>query len=134
MNNPSPGGPKILIIYEDDAVAINLRDRLIRAGYAAQRAASGAEALVTLSAEHIDLVLLSLLLPETDGLILVAKLKERTDAPIIIMSQRPRDVDRVLALDLGARDFLTWPIDFDGLVARLQTLEPQPARLRRPYD
>jgi two-component system KDP operon response regulator KdpE len=134
MNNPSPGGPTILIIYEDDAVAINLRIRLIRAGFSAQRAASGEEALVKLNSAHVDLILLSLLLPDTDGLILFPKLKEHTDAPIIIMSQRPRDVDRVLALELGAHDFLTWPIDFNGLVARLQTLEAQPSRPRTPYD
>jgi DNA-binding response OmpR family regulator len=133
MSNASPGGQKILIIYEDDRVAIGLRDRLIRAGYAARRAASGQEALARLKSADVDLIMLSLLLPDTDGLILIDKLKEHTSAPVIIMGERPREVDRALALELGAKDFLTWPIDFDGLVARLQALEPQAAHhLRRP--
>lgn len=120
MNTQPSGGPTILIVDDDDPFARTVRERLAAAGYVVRHAATGEEALVGLEAAHANVILVTLLLPDTDGLILCASLKARTSAPIVVLSHRPREVDRVLALELGAFDVLNVPVDFDVLVARLQ--------------
>jgi DNA-binding response OmpR family regulator len=68
------------------------------------------------------------MLPDTDGLILCARLRARTSAPIVVLSERPREVDRALALALGAADVVSGPIDIDSFLARLPTEFPQKDR------
>jgi DNA-binding response OmpR family regulator len=85
-----------------------------------RRVASAQDALATFEASAVDLVLLGLLLPDTDGLILCSNLKTRTAAPIFVLSERPREVDRLLALELGAADLLPRPLDLDALRARIE--------------
>jgi DNA-binding response OmpR family regulator len=74
--------------------------------------------------EHMqpDLILLDLMLPDTDGLVLTTTLKGLTDAPIIICSGRTQQVDRVLGLKLGADDFVAKPFDLDELEARIEAV------------
>ena len=100
----SQGRASILII-EDGVVAADLQGRLIALGYSARLVATGQDALAALEATSVDLILLSLMLPDTDGLILCTTLRSRTNAPIIVLSPRPRDVDRLFAMELGATDF-----------------------------
>jgi DNA-binding response OmpR family regulator len=119
MHNPESEEPAILIVDDDDVLARDLRARLIAAGYFVQRATSGEDALAQLDGSKANLILLSLMLPDTDGLILCARLKTRTTAPIVVLSERVREVDRALALELGAVDVLSRPADIDALLARL---------------
>src|SRR5260370_26538951 len=79
-------GAAVLVIEDDDAMACQLHDALIGGGYVAQRAASGSEALAAIESARVDLILMSLLLPDTDGLILCSTLRGRTDAPIVMLS------------------------------------------------
>ena len=108
-----------LCVLELDAA---LRDGLVSLGYAVRRVASAQDALATFETSAVDLVLLGLLLPDTDGLILCSNLKTRTAAPIFVVSERPREVDRLLALELGAADLLTRPVDVDALHTRIETM------------
>jgi DNA-binding response OmpR family regulator len=119
MHTYQSGGPAILIIDDGDALARDLRRQLVSAGYFIQRATSGEEALNTLDTANTQLILLSLMLPDTDGLILCARLRARTTAPIVVLSERPREVDRALALALGAVDVVSGPVDIEALLARL---------------
>jgi DNA-binding response OmpR family regulator len=120
-DRPSPGAA-ILIIEDDDVTATDLQTGLIGAGYAVQRAASAAEAMGTLKSSQADLILMSLMLPDTDGLILCSTLKARVPAPIMILSGRTGEVDRALALESGAVDLLTTPVDVDKLLVRVRAI------------
>jgi two-component system response regulator RegX3 len=126
MTTQVSGRPTVLIVDDDDPFARTVREQLATAGYFVQRAASGQEALGGLASANANLILLNLLLPDTDGLILCASLRARTDAPIVVLSQRPRGVDRVLALEVGAIDVLTVPMELDALLSRLDAvMEPR---------
>ena len=123
MSDRISGGTSVLVI-EDDVAASDLQDRLISFGHSVRLVGSAKDALATFQ-EHetdVDLILLSLMLPDTDGLILCSSFLARTSAPIIVLSERPREVDRLLAAALGASDFLTKPVDFDNLRARIEAV------------
>jgi DNA-binding response OmpR family regulator len=116
------GGAAILIIEDDEIAAADLHRGLIGAGYVVRRVASGNEALVTLKSTQADLILMSLMLPDTDGLILCSTLKAHFPAPIIVLSARASKVDRALALESGAIDCLTKPVDRDELLAQVKAV------------
>jgi DNA-binding response OmpR family regulator len=83
---------------------------------------SAKDAFATFDETEVDLILLSLMLPDTDGLILCSSFTAQTSAPIIVLSGRPREVDRLLAAALGASDFLSMPVDIDDLRARIEAV------------
>jgi DNA-binding response OmpR family regulator len=122
----SSPGATILIIEDDDLTATDLQNGLIGAGYGVRRAASAEEAMVTLEARRTDLILMNLMLPDTDGLILCSTLTARFPAPIIVLSSRAREVDRALALESGARDLLITPVDLDDLLAQVKEVVQSP--------
>ena len=120
-------GATILIIEDDDVMATGLQAGLLDAGYVVQRAASADEALMTLVSTRADLILMSLLLPGTDGLILCSTLKTRFPAPIIVLSRRRAgEVDRALAMESGALDVLTMPVDVDELLVQVRAAVQTP--------
>jgi DNA-binding response OmpR family regulator len=113
----------ILVIEDDDVLASQLQDSLDAAGYAARRAASAEEALAAIESTPVDLILVSLLLPDTDGLILCSTLKDRTDAPIVMLSERCDEVERALALESGAVDWLmTRSVKAGELLTRVESI------------
>jgi DNA-binding response OmpR family regulator len=129
-DTPPHGAATIVIIEDDDATATDLQTGLIGAGYVVRRAGSADEALVTLEQTQADLILMSLLLPDTDGLILCSTLKTQFPAPIIVLSARAGDVDRALALESGAVDLLTKPVDVDELLTQVRAFVSQGSRAR----
>ena len=132
-DRPSKGAA-ILIIEDDDVAATNLQNGLIGAEYVVRRVASGNEALVTLKSTQADLILMSLMLPDIDGLILCSTVKAHFPAPIILLSARGGEVDRALAIQSGATDCLTKPVDCDDLLAHVKAAvmrSPVSAQARR---
>lgn len=121
MSDKSSEGAAILIVENDDVVATRVRDSLISAGYAARRAVSAEEALAMVQSTPPDLILMSLLLADSDGLILCSTIKAHSDAPVIILSVRQSEVDRALARESGAMDVLTRPVCENELLARVQS-------------
>ena len=110
-----------VLVVDDEAglrraLAINLRAR----GYAVSVAADGASALATASQEPPDVVVLDLGLPDMDGTAVIEGLRGWTQAPIIVLSARAGEPDKVLALDAGADDYVTKPFGMDELLARLR--------------
>jgi len=108
-----------LVVEDDDAIAIPLAAGLERAGFRVTQAATGAAAL---EAEGVDVVLLDLGLPDIDGFEVCRRLRSRSDVPILVISARGEEVDRVVGLELGADDYLVKPFGFRELVARIRAV------------
>ena len=111
---------RVLVVDDEPqirrALAVNLKAR----GYDVDQAASGEEALHLAAARHPDVVLLDLGLPGIDGLEVIRGLRGWTSVPIVVLSVREAEADKVAALDLGADDYLTKPFGMNELLARLR--------------
>ena len=102
----------------------------LRSAYRVSAVETGADARAAVEQVQPDLILLDLMLPDTDGLVLTSALKTLTDAPIIVCSARQGQVDRVLSLKLGADDFIAKPFELDELEARIEAVLRRAARGR----
>jgi two-component system response regulator RegX3 len=109
----------LLVVEDDDSIAVPLVEGLEYAGFRVLRAATGREAL---AAGPVDLVLLDLGLPDLDGGEVCRRLREMSSAPIIVVSARGDELDRVLLLELGADDYVVKPFGFRELVARIRAV------------
>src|SRR3981081_1282208 len=112
----------ILLVEDDPDTARSLTRALESSGYRVTAVDTGAEARSIIEHVRPDLILLDLMLPDTDGLVLTTALKTLTNAPIIICSARHEQVDRVLGLKLGADDFIAKPFELDELEARIEAV------------
>ena len=110
---------RILVVEDEDAIAEPLAEGLRREGFEVDRVANGADALA--APEH-DLVLLDLRLPDIDGYTVCRELRSRSDVPIIVVSARGEEVDRVVGLELGADDYVVKPFGLRELVARIRAV------------
>ncbi len=110
---------RILIVEDDDAIAKPLADGLRREGFQVTRVATGEEAL---EAAVPDLVLLDLRLPGMDGTEVCRRLRARSDVPIIVVTAKGEEVDRVVGLELGADDYIVKPFGFRELLARIRAV------------
>ena len=110
---------RILIVEDDDAIARPLADGLAREGFDVTRVASGEEAL---EASVPDLVLLDLRLPGIDGNEVCRRLRARSNVPIIVVTAKGEEVDRVVGLELGADDYIVKPFGFRELLARIRAV------------
>lgn len=104
---------------DDDAIAKPLADGLRREGFQVTRVATGEEAL---EATLPDLVLLDLRLPGIDGTEVCRRLRARSDVPIIVVTAKGEEVDRVVGLELGADDYIVKPFGFRELLARIRAV------------
>ena len=111
---------KILVIEDEPEIRRFLRASLVTHGYRLAEAESGEDGLRQISRQPPDLVLLDLGLPGMDGLEVIRQLREWSRVPIIIISARGRDADKVDALDAGADDYLTKPFSVSELLARMR--------------
>jgi two-component system KDP operon response regulator KdpE len=111
--------PRILVADDERSIR-RLLNTALGGQYAVLEAATGAEALTVSATAHPDAILLDLGLPDIDGLIVMRQLREWTEIPIIVISVREREEDKVLALDAGADDYLTKPFSVVELLARLR--------------
>jgi two-component system, OmpR family, response regulator RegX3 len=120
---------RLLVVEDDATIAEPLRTGLVREGFEVELAGTGADAL---AAGECDLVLLDLGLPDLDGRVVCQKLRERSAVPIIVVTARGDEIDRVILLELGADDYVVKPFGFRELVARIRavlrrTAVPAPA-------
>ena len=110
---------RILIVEDEDAIAEPLASGLAREGFEVTRVATGGEALASALP---DVVLLDLRLPDMDGYDVCRALRKRSDVPIIVVTARGEEIDRVLGLELGADDYVVKPFGFRELVARIRAV------------
>jgi two-component system response regulator RegX3 len=109
----------ILVVEDEDAIADPLVAGLEREGYDVSRVATGEGAL---EASPADLVLLDLRLPDIDGLDVCRQLRERSRVPIIVLTARGEEADRVVGLELGADDYVVKPYGLRELIARIRAV------------
>jgi DNA-binding response OmpR family regulator len=119
----SAGSPQTVLIVEDEAsIASFISLYLKNSGYEVRSAASGAEAVRQLQAGPISLILLDLMLPDVDGIELARRLRQRWDIPILMLTARDEDVDKIIGLEVGADDYMTKPFNPRELVARVKAI------------
>src|SRR5687767_14055337 len=112
----------ILVVDDDVAIRDLIREYLTENDFKVSVAESGADMDRVLGAEVVDLVLLDLKLPDEDGLAIARRLRESLDLPIIILTGRKEEVDRVMGLELGADDYVTKPFSQRELLARVKAV------------
>lgn len=123
---------RVLLVEDDDSIAEPLADGLKRYGIEVRRVATGAEAL---TAPRADMVLLDLGLPDVDGIEVCRRIRRVDDVPLIMLTARGDEADRVLGLELGADDYMAKPFSVRELVARMHAIgrrvrDPRPPRAR----
>ena len=113
---------QILIVEEETALADAIRFGLSTDGFAAEICATGEAALAAVTQESFDLILLDIGLPDTNGFDLFHLLRALTQAPVIFLTARSQEIDRVAGLELGADDYVTKPFSPRELLARVRTV------------
>lgn len=112
--------PKILIVEDDSAISNLIRTTLETQNYKYHIAKNGSEALIDAVSNNEDVIILDLGLPDMDGVDIIKKIRGWSNVPIIVVSARSEDRDKVEALDAGADDYLTKPFSIEELLARLR--------------
>ena len=114
----------LILVVEDDTSVRNLITTTLKAhGYRHQTAANGQTAILEASSYNPDIVLLDLGLPDMDGVEIIRKIRSWSNMPIIVISARSEDNDKIVALDAGADDYLTKPFSVEELLARLRVTQ-----------
>ncbi|MCB0079994.1 MAG: response regulator transcription factor [Caldilineaceae bacterium] len=117
--------PKILVVEDETAIAETLEYNLTRQGYTVFMSANGFSALQMARQEAPDLVILDIMLPGMDGLEVCRVLRQETNVPILMLTARTEEIDKIVGLEVGADDYLTKPFSMRELQARVK------AQLRR---
>jgi DNA-binding response OmpR family regulator len=113
---------KILLVEDDEGIAEPLIFGLQREGFQVLHAADGHRGLALARAEQPDLILLDVMLPGMDGFMLCRTLRRKSAVPILILTARGQELDRVMGLEIGADDYIVKPFSFRELVARLRAM------------
>jgi two-component system response regulator BaeR len=112
----------ILIVEDESDLSSVMADYVIAAGYATQVIADGREALASVRHAVPDLIVLDIMLPNLDGLALCKAVREFSEVPIIMVTARVQEIDRLLGLEIGADDYLCKPFSPRELVARIKVI------------
>ncbi|MEM7217850.1 MAG: response regulator transcription factor [Pseudomonadota bacterium] len=118
--------PYILVVDDDAHIRDVLRFALTHAGFDVAEAGDGAAALERALTDNFDLIVLDIMLPEQDGIEVCTTLRRSSNVPILFLTSRDDEVDRVIGLELGADDYVTKPFSPRELIARIRAI------LRRP--
>jgi two-component system response regulator RegX3 len=113
---------KVLVIEDERPIAEPLADALRREGFDVRLAATAAEGLEAFSAQVPDIVLLDVMLPDGDGRDVLREIRRRARTPVVMLTARGEEMDRVLGLELGADDYVTKPFSAAELVARMRAV------------
>jgi two-component system response regulator RegX3 len=113
---------RVLVIEDERPIAEPLADALRREGFDVQLAATAADGLEAFSARSPDIVLLDVMLPDGDGRDVLRQIRQASRVPVVMVSARGEEMDRVLGLELGADDYVTKPFSAAELVARMRAV------------
>ncbi|HAE41563.1 MAG TPA: DNA-binding response regulator [Clostridiales bacterium] len=113
---------KILIVDDEPLLVKGLKYSLEQDGYAIESASDGKEALDKFESHRYDLIILDLMLPEIDGLEVCQRIREKSDTPIIMLTAKGEDMNKILGLEYGADDYMTKPFNILELKARVKAI------------
>jgi two-component system alkaline phosphatase synthesis response regulator PhoP len=119
------GAKKILVVDDESAILQTLRFNLERSGYLVATAGDGRSAVGLAASERPDLIIMDIMLPVLDGIEACKEIRKSSGVPIIMLTAKDQEIDKVLALELGADDYVTKPFSLHEFLARVK------ARLRR---
>jgi DNA-binding response OmpR family regulator len=126
---PTDGSIALLVVEDDDTIGVPLVEGLEHEGFDTTRVRTGADAVA--AADTADFVLLDLGLPDLDGGEVCRRIRTRVDVPIIVVTAREDEVDRVRLLEIGADDYVVKPFGFRELVARIRAVQRRTGRPER---
>src|SRR6187431_342042 len=117
-----PSSSTILLVDDEESIQTLLTYPLERDGYTVVQARDGEEALRKFEEDHVDLVVLDVMLPRLDGLEVCKRLRSQSNVPIIMLTARGEELDKVLGLELGADDYITKPFSIREFRSRIRAL------------
>ena len=112
----------VLVVEDEASIASFVSLYLKNAGYDVTTAANGADALRSLERDQPSLVVLDLMLPDIDGIEICRRIRQKSDLPILMLTARDEDVDKIIGLEVGADDYMTKPFNPRELVARVKSI------------
>jgi len=112
---------RLLLVEDDPEIARIVRDMFVREGYEVTWATTGLEGWEDFKASQYDLALIDIMLPEMDGLTLCQNIRWNSDIPLVIISARKEDEDKIKGLDIGADDYVAKPFSLEELKARVES-------------
>src|SRR5574341_665188 len=136
-SNPQPesvAGPAVVLIEDEPQIRRFLRASLLSHGYRLFEGATGAEGLTAAATRQPDVIILDLGLPDMDGLDVIRRLREWTAIPIVVLSARGQERDKIAALDAGADDYVSKPFGIGELLARMRVALRHAARKHNESD
>jgi DNA-binding response OmpR family regulator len=123
----------ILVVEDESSIASFVGMYLKRAGFAVGVAGTGSDAIEKASADPPALIILDLMLPDLDGIDVCRRIRQRSDVPILMLSARDEDIDKIIGLEVGADDYLTKPFNPGELVARVKSILRRSGPERREF-
>ncbi|MGE5272610.1 MAG: response regulator transcription factor [Verrucomicrobiota bacterium] len=124
----------VLVVEDESSIASFVALYLKNAGYAVRTAATGNEALAQFQAQPPGLIVLDLMLPDIDGIEVCRRIRKTSDVPILMLTARDEDVDKIIGLEVGADDYLTKPFNPRELVARVKSILRRASPERRQVE
>jgi two-component system, OmpR family, alkaline phosphatase synthesis response regulator PhoP len=126
----------VLVVEDEASIASFVSLYLKNAGYDVRTSANGTEALAAVAAEQPSLIVLDLMLPDIDGIEICRRIRQKSDVPILMLTARDEDVDKIIGLEVGADDYMTKPFNPRELVARVKSIlrRATPDRKERETD
>ena len=121
----------VLVVEDESSIASFVALYLKNAGYGVRTVATGGDALAEAESQRPDLIILDLMLPDVDGIEVCRRIRQRSDVPILMLTARDEDVDKIIGLEVGADDYLTKPFNPRELVARVKSVLRRSAPERR---
>jgi two-component system alkaline phosphatase synthesis response regulator PhoP len=112
----------VLVVEDEASIASFVSLYLKNAGYTVRTVGTGKEALAQAEAERPDLIVLDLMLPDVDGIEVCQRIRQTSEVPILMLTARDEDVDKIIGLEVGADDYLTKPFNPRELVARIKSV------------
>ena len=124
-------GKKILLVDDEPLILKGLKYTLEQEGYETDSAMDGEEALAKFESGSFDLILLDVMLPKLDGISVCQRIRENSDVPIIMLTAKGEDMDKILGLEYGADDYMTKPFNILEVKARIRTIFRRTTMMQR---
>ena len=127
-------GQTVLVVEDEASIASFVSLYLKNAGYEVKAVSTGSDALIQAASGNLSLIILDLMLPDLDGIEVCRRLRKTSDVPILMLTARDEDVDKIIGLEVGADDYLTKPFNPRELVARVKSILRRSTPERRQQE